>query len=205
MQELFRGVKAGRKAHRLTELVKEIDKQKIREVGEQLFLPVNRHNSTPRSLVLTFSRWRCWALACCFACSSSLRMEAFSLSPGSCGKLPEGRRDNVGIPALEEHQIARYLAAGVLFQCEVNAVLLGGGRKGPDVLVGDLDVGNAGVVLHQLPEGLLAVVQLGLVAGHSFLHLVQHFFHGLLQHPGGELGGLHAEGNGALGNFFLHE
>lgn len=77
MQELFRGVKAGRKAYRLAELVKEIDKQTIREVGEQLFLPVNRHNSTPRSLVLTFSRWRCWALDCCFACSSSLRMEGF--------------------------------------------------------------------------------------------------------------------------------
>ena len=77
MQELFRGVKAGRKAYRLAELVKEIDKQTIREVGEQLFLPVNRHNSTPRSLVLTFSRWRCWALDGCFACSSSLRMEGF--------------------------------------------------------------------------------------------------------------------------------
>ena len=77
MQKLFRGVKAGRKAHRLAELVKEIDKQKIREVGEQLFLPVNRHNSTPRSLVLIFSRWRCWALDCCFACSSSLRIEGF--------------------------------------------------------------------------------------------------------------------------------
>jgi len=77
MQELFRGVKAGRKAHRLAELVKEIHEQQIREVGDQLFLPVNRHNSTPRSLVLTFSRWRCWALDCCFACSSSLRMEGF--------------------------------------------------------------------------------------------------------------------------------
>ena len=77
MQELFRGVKAGRKAYRLAELVKEIDKQTIREVGEQLFLPVNRHNSTPWSLVLTFSRWWCWALDCCFACSSSLRMEGF--------------------------------------------------------------------------------------------------------------------------------
>ncbi len=122
-----------------------------------------------------------------------------------CGELPEGRRDNVGIPALEEHQVAGYLAAGVLFQREVNAVFLGGGGKGPDVLVGDLDVGNAGVVLHQLPEGLLAVVQFTLVVGHAFLHLVQHFFHGLLQHSGGELGGLHAEGNGALGDFFLHE
>ena len=77
MQELFRGVKAGRKAHRLAELVKEIHEQQIREVGDQLFLPVNRHNSTPRSLVLTFSRWRCWALACCFACSSSLQIEGF--------------------------------------------------------------------------------------------------------------------------------
>ena len=60
-------------------------------------------------------------------------------------------------------------------------------------------------MLHKLPEGLLAVVQLGLVAGHALLHLVQHFFHGLLQHPGGELGGLHTESNGALGDFFLHE
>ena len=34
MQELFRGVKAGRKAHRLAKLVKEIHEQQIREVGE---------------------------------------------------------------------------------------------------------------------------------------------------------------------------
>ena len=77
MQELFRGVKAGRKAHRLAELIKEIHEQQIREVEDENLLPVNRHNSTPRSLVLTFSRWRCWALDCCFACSSSLRMEGF--------------------------------------------------------------------------------------------------------------------------------
>ena len=37
MQELFRGVKVGRKAHRLAELIKEIHEQQIREVGEQLF------------------------------------------------------------------------------------------------------------------------------------------------------------------------
>ena len=77
MQELFRGVKAGRKAHRLAELIKEIHEQKIREVEDEKLLQVNRHNSTPRSLVLTFSRWRCWVLTCCFACSSSLRMEGF--------------------------------------------------------------------------------------------------------------------------------
>ena len=56
-----------------------------------------------------------------------------------CGELPEGRRDDIGIPALEKHQVAGYLAAGVLFQSEVNTVLLGGGGKGPDILVGDLD------------------------------------------------------------------
>ena len=32
MQELFRGVKAGRKAHRLAEFIKEIHEQKIREI-----------------------------------------------------------------------------------------------------------------------------------------------------------------------------
>ena len=116
-----------------------------------------------------------------------------------CGELPERRRNDVGIPPLEKHQVAGYLAAGVFFQRKVNTVLLGGGGKDPDVLVGDLDVGNAGVVLHQLPEGLLSVVQLGLMASHSFLHLVQHFFSGLLQHPGGELGGLHAVGQRCAG------
>ncbi len=43
MQELFRGVKAGRKAHRLAELVKEIHEQQIREVeDESSFFQVNR-------------------------------------------------------------------------------------------------------------------------------------------------------------------
>lgn len=77
MQELFRGVKAGCKAHRLAELIKEIHEQQIRKVEDENLLQVNRHSSTPRSLVLTFSRWRCWALACCFACSSSLQIEGF--------------------------------------------------------------------------------------------------------------------------------
>ena len=67
----------GCKAHRLAELIKEIHEQQIRKVEDENLLQVNRHNSTPRSLVLTFSRWRCWALACCFACSSSLRIEGF--------------------------------------------------------------------------------------------------------------------------------
>ena len=47
--------------------IKEIHKQQIREVEDESLFPGVGHNSTPRSLVLTFSRWRCWALACCFA------------------------------------------------------------------------------------------------------------------------------------------
>ena len=94
--------------------------------------------------------------------------------------LPNARPSRVGVsgryPVIPPIKLAGYLAAGVLFQSEVNTVLLGGGGKSPDVLIGDLDVGNAGVVLHQLPDGLLSVVQLGLVAGHALLHLVQHFF-----------------------------
>ena len=91
-------------------------------------------------------------------CSSLADRGLFLFLQVLCGELPEGRRDNVGIPALEEHQVAGNLVAGVLFQSKVNTVLLGGGGKGPDVLVGDLDVGNAGVVFHNLSEGLLAVV-----------------------------------------------
>lgn len=67
MQELFRDVKAGCKAHRLAELIKDIHEQQIREVEDESFFPGVGHNSTPRSLALTFSRWRCWVLACCFA------------------------------------------------------------------------------------------------------------------------------------------
>ena len=52
-----------------------------------------------------------------------------------CGELTESRRDDVGIPPLEEHQVAGYLAAGILFQCEVNAVFLGGGFSSPASLI----------------------------------------------------------------------
>ena len=66
---------------------------------------------------------------------------------------------------------------------------LGGGGKGPDVLVGDLDVGNAGVVFHKLPERLLAVPEWGIFL--VILHICQHLLHGLLQELGGHFAGLH--------------
>ena len=58
-------------------LSKRYTNSRYGRLGISFFFQSNRHNSTPRSLVLTFSRWRCWALDCCFACSSSLRMEGF--------------------------------------------------------------------------------------------------------------------------------
>ena len=74
MQELFRGVKAGRKAHRLAELVKEIHEQQIREVEDELFFQLVGHRATSRSLVLTFSRSRCLVLDCSWVWASFSRM-----------------------------------------------------------------------------------------------------------------------------------
>lgn len=117
------------------------------------------------------------------------------------GKLPEGRRNHVGIPALEEHQVSGMLAGGVLLQSKIQAVLLRRGRKGPDILIRDLDVGNAGVVLHKLPERLLAVPKLRIFP--VLLHIRQHLLHGLLQELCGHFTGLHTERKGFLRDFFL--
>ena len=48
----------------------------------------------------------------------------------------------------------------LIFQGKVDAVLLRRGGERLDILVRDLNVGNAGVVLHKLPERLLAVPEL---------------------------------------------
>ena len=156
MQENFSEASRPRRRHRLAELIKEIHEQQM-EVEDESLLQANRHNSTPRSLVLTFSLLAVLGFDRCFASAPFCGQRLFLFSR-FFAENPEGRRDNVGILALEEHQVAGNLVAGVLFQSKVNTVLLGGGGKGPDVLVGDLDVGNAGVVFHNLSEGLLAVV-----------------------------------------------
>ena len=93
------------------------------------------------------------------------------------------------------------LAGNVLLQSKIQAVLLRRGRKGPDILIRDLDVGNAGVVLHKLPERLLAVPELGIFL--VLLHVCQHLLHGLLQELGGHFAGLHTKRKGFLRDFFL--
>lgn len=73
--------------------------------------------------------------------------------------------------------------------------------KDLDVLARDLDVGDTGVMRHKLSERLFAVVYLVLWSDTPFCVLFS-FFHGLLQYPGGLLGGLHAEDNGTWGDCF---
>ena len=74
----------------------------------------------------------------------------FLLGELLCGKLLKSRRHNIGVPAFEEYQVPGRLRAAVFFQGKINAVLLSGGRKCPDVVVGDLQVRNSCVVFHQL-------------------------------------------------------
>ena len=117
------------------------------------------------------------------------------------GKLPEGRCNHIGVPALEEYQVPGMFAGGVLLQSKIQTVLLRRGRKDPDVLIRDLDIGNAGVVLHKLPERLLAVPELWIIL--VLLHIRQHLLHGLLQELGGHFAGLHTKRKGFLRDFFL--
>lgn len=48
-------------------------------------------------------------------------------------------------------------------------------------LIGNLDVENTSVVLHQLSKSLLSIMQLDLTAGYPFLYLIRQFFTSLLQ------------------------
>ena len=74
VEQLLRGVRPRRQPHTLAELVKEIHEDEIREVEDELFFQLVGHRATSRSLVLTFSRWRCWVLACSWAWASRSRM-----------------------------------------------------------------------------------------------------------------------------------
>ena len=67
VKQFLRGVRPRRQPYPLAELVKEIHEDEIREVEDELFFQLVGHRATSRSLVLTFSRWRCWVLACSWA------------------------------------------------------------------------------------------------------------------------------------------
>ena len=64
-----------------------------------------------------------------------------------------------------------------------------------------LYIGHAGPMLHKLPDGLLAMPELGIIL--VLLHIRQHLLHGLLQELGGHFTGLHTKCKGFLRDFFL--
>ena len=74
VEQLLRGVRPRSQPHTLTELVKEIHEDEIREVEDELFFQLVGHRATSRSLVLTFSRSRCLVLDCSWAWASFSRM-----------------------------------------------------------------------------------------------------------------------------------
>ena len=64
VEQLLRGVRPRRQPHTLAELVKEIHKDEIRKIEDELLFQLIGHRVTSRSLVLTFSRSRCLVLDC---------------------------------------------------------------------------------------------------------------------------------------------
>ena len=74
VEQLLRGVHPRGEPHALAELVKQIHEDEIWEVEDELLFQLVGHRATSRSLVLTFSRWRCWVLACSWAWASRSRM-----------------------------------------------------------------------------------------------------------------------------------
>src|SRR5699024_7775637 len=74
MEQLLRGVSPRSQPHALAELVKEIHKNEIRKVEDELLFQLIGHRATSRSLALTFSRSRCLVLACSWAWASRSRM-----------------------------------------------------------------------------------------------------------------------------------
>ncbi len=87
---------------------------------------------------------------------------------------------DVRVPAFEEHQVTG-CSPLTFFRAKSMPYFFAVALKGFDIAVGDLDVGNARVLLHKLPHGLLSPM-LGI--GFAFLHISSNFwiaFHGLLE------------------------
>ena len=105
----------------------------------------------------------------------------FLLLDGFSGELLERGGHNINISSLEEDKIAGRLNGNVLLERKVQTVFTGCSLKGLDVAVRHFDVGDSGVLAHQMLDGLLAAIGFGLL--HLLLRLldllnelVQSFF-----------------------------
>ena len=95
-----------------------------------------------------------------------------------CGKLLESLCHHIHITSFEEYDVARRLFRSVLLERIVNPVFVGGALEGFDISVGHFDVADGSILLHEMLDGLLAPVGLGLRG--RFLCLL-NFFHELLE------------------------
>ena len=82
----------------------------------------------------------------------------FLLLDGFCGELLEGGGHHINVPPLEEDKIAGRLNGNVLLERKVQTVFAGSSLKGLDVAIRHFDVGDGGVLAHQMLDGLLAAI-----------------------------------------------
>ena len=94
------------------------------------------------------------------------------------GELLEGGGHDINVPSLEEDKIAGRLYGNVLLERKVQTVFAGSPLKGLDVAVRHFDVGDGGVLAHQMLDGLLAAIGFGLL--HLLLCLLD-LLHELVQ------------------------
>ena len=75
-----------------------------------------------------------------------------------------------GTDHFEEDQIVGRLDGNVLLECKVQTVFAGSTLKGLDVAVRHFNVGDGGILAHQMLDGLLAAIGFGLL--HLLLRLL---------------------------------
>ena len=102
----------------------------------------------------------------------------FLLLDGFGGELLERGGHNINISSLEEDKIAGRLNGNVLLERKVQTVFAGSTLKGLDVAVRHFNVGDGGILAHQMLDGLLAAIGFWLL--HLLLRLL-NLLHELVQ------------------------
>jgi len=117
-----------------------------------------------------------------------------------CGKFLKSCGQHVSVAPFEKHKVAGRAFRRVLFQRKVDTVLFRRTLKGFDIALGNLNVGNARVLLHKLLQSLFALRRFVFL----LLHLCKQRFHSLLKRLRGQFPGLDVKGYGLFVDFILH-
>ena len=121
------------------------------------------------------------------------------------GKLLERGGHHINVPSLEEDKIAGRLNGNILLERKVQTVFAGSPLKGLDVAIRHFNVGNGGILAHQMLDGLLAAIGFGLL--HLLLRLLDllnELVQSLFQHFGGDFAALDHDCNNFGVDFILH-